>query len=106
MRRYLIFAAVAALLIIPTTPSSAAFKPCANPTIKGTPFDDFLLGTGGRDVIRAYSGDDVIYGLGGGDVICGNRGNDRIKGENHATTFAYGGGGRDTCIQVSFERAC
>jgi Ca2+-binding RTX toxin-like protein len=52
-------------------PASAAASQCNQEriTIQGTPGDDRLRGTSGRDVIDGGRGDDKITGLGGNDVI-------------------------------------
>ncbi len=49
-------------------------------TIVGTPGDDRLVGTPGRDVIAGLAGDDRVLARGGGDVVCGGAGRDRLQG--------------------------
>lgn len=58
------------------------------PTIVGTPEDDVLRGSSGRDVISGLGGDDIIIGRSGGDSLCGGAGNDVVNG----------GGGRDAIV--------
>lgn len=54
--------------------------PCNNPTIVGTPLDDFIKGTRGIDIIDGLAGNDRIRGKKGNDIICGGEGNDKIRG--------------------------
>ncbi|MBA2692155.1 MAG: hypothetical protein H0U65_06640 [Rubrobacter sp.] len=66
-------------------------RPRTNPnacTIVGTPGNDILRGTPGRDVICGGAGNDIIKGMGGNDVLRGGPGNDIL----------YGGGGNDTLL--------
>lgn len=75
-------------------------------TITGTPGNDDLRGTAGRDVICGFGGNDRIRGLGGNDVIRGGGGNDRLFGGNGSDRIEggpgndalYGERGRDTLI--------
>jgi len=64
------------------------------PTIVGTPGDDVISGTSGRDVIVGLGGNDVIRGGNGDDVICGGLGNDTIAGDN-GDDVVLGGYGDD-----------
>jgi Ca2+-binding RTX toxin-like protein len=80
------------------------------PTIVGTPGDDRLRGTDGRDVIHALGGVDDVTGGRGNDLIClgdggsepseilevarGGSGDDRISGGPGADV-GYGGPGAD-----------
>jgi hypothetical protein len=52
---------------------------------KGDNFNNMLVGTAGRDLIKGRGGDDVLDGLNGNDRIFGGDGNDTI----------FGGGGKD-----------
>lgn len=75
-------------------------------SIEGTPADDFIVGSGGRDtisagygndVVCAGEGDDVIYGGGMGDDLHGQGGNDSIFGELLDDEL-YGEAGRDLLV--------
>lgn len=55
---------------------------CSHPNILGTPGDDVLRGTEGRDVISGGGGNDTIRGRAENDVICGGPGNDTLIGGN------------------------
>jgi hypothetical protein len=63
--------------------------PC---TIEGTPGDDDITGTIGKDVICGEGGNDTISGLGGSDVIITGAGNDHIDGGTGNDTILSGGG--------------
>ena len=56
--------------------------------------DGAIVGTPGRDIIRAGPGDDVIFGGGGNDIICGGGGDDRIFGQG-GWDILIGNGGDD-----------
>ena len=58
-------------------------------TTVGTPGNDLLVGTPGKDVIRTFAGNDTVVGSDGNDLICTNSGadvvnagagNDKVKG--------------------------
>jgi Ca2+-binding RTX toxin-like protein len=49
-------------------------------TIEGTPSDERLEGTDGRDVIHSLAGDDEIRGVGKRDVVCAGGGADVVTG--------------------------
>ncbi|MGZ8578239.1 MAG: calcium-binding protein [Actinomycetota bacterium] len=68
--------------VLVATPVSAATPRCFDrkATIVGTPGNDQLRGTPGRDVIVGKAGDDTIRGLKGADWVCGGGGNDTIAG--------------------------
>ncbi|HEV3407296.1 MAG TPA: hypothetical protein VG079_01300 [Gaiellaceae bacterium] len=68
--------------------------PSTDCTIVGTPGDDLLTGTAGRDVICGLGGDDRIRGGAGNDVLRGGDGGDRLLGHAGRDTLS-GGGGRD-----------
>ena len=104
MRRWLIVLVLLVPFLAPVPSSALNFHPCHGATIEGTRFSDFLVGTGGRDVIRGREGNDTILGLGGGDVICGNAGNDTILGQD-GSDFGYGAGGADRC-NTEHSRSC
>jgi len=46
----------------------------------GSAFDDFLVGTDDRNVLRGGNGKDVLYGLGGDDELEGGAGGDTLDG--------------------------
>jgi Ca2+-binding RTX toxin-like protein len=74
-------------------------------TITGTPQDDELTGTKGRDVIATLGGDDRVDGLTGDDLLCGGGGDDKLTGRAGDDLLRGGRGddvlrgqpGRDTC---------
>lgn len=75
-------------------------RACRNPegnpnVIVGTPGNDVLRGTNGRDIICGAGGDDVISARGGADLVVGNRGDDVIGGGGGRDNLA-GNGGNDT----------
>jgi Ca2+-binding RTX toxin-like protein len=51
----------------------------------GTPFGDYMVGTGLRNIFRSAGGNDRMWGHGGNDVLHGGEGNDTM----------YGGAGND-----------
>jgi len=65
--------------------------------IKGTKFNDTLLGTSKSDKIDGKRGSDVIYGNGGNDRLEGNDGNDVIVGGTGKDEID-GGKGFDTAV--------
>ncbi len=65
------------------------------PTRVGTPANDVINATAGRDIIVALGGSDTINGNDGDDVICGGDGVDTINGGNGADAVD-GGPGNDT----------
>jgi RTX calcium-binding nonapeptide repeat (4 copies) len=80
-----------------STPSTPAAATCngVSATHTGTPGDDRIIGTEGRDVIDGLAGDDYIEGLGGDDLICGGEGRNYLGGNNGAAIM-YGGEGIDS----------
>jgi len=86
MRTVLVFAALAALLIVGTalaaTPEEGDGPRChgRKAVIAGTDGPDVIRGTPGRDVIAGGKGDDVIFGSLGNDLICGGPGTDQLHG--------------------------
>lgn len=79
----LVAALVAAAVLAPIQPASAAPKPTCQgepATIVGTADGERLMGTSGPDVIVARGGDDVVHGRGGDDLICGGDGADALRG--------------------------
>ena len=65
--------------------------------IVGTPWDDVLTGTGGKNIICGLEGNDTLSGLGGKDVLVGGDGNDTLRGGNGKDTLE-GDGGTDVLI--------
>jgi hypothetical protein len=49
-------------------------------TVLGSPGDDRLVGTSGRDLLVGGDGDDVLVGRGGVDLLCGGPGDDILRG--------------------------
>jgi RTX calcium-binding nonapeptide repeat (4 copies) len=71
----------------------------------GTPGDDVILGTGGRDRVASGEGDDLLCGRGGRDRLESGGGDDNMNGGAGADRLSGGGGddrlrggrGRDHC---------
>jgi Ca2+-binding RTX toxin-like protein len=63
--------------------------------IVGTPWDDTLTGTGGRDVICGLEGNDTLNGLQGKDVLAGGDDDDTLNG-GAGKDLLLGGEGNDT----------
>ena len=64
--------------------------------IKGSAFDDRLLGNGAPNRIEAGPGRDLMRGRGGADVLLGGKGRD----------VAYGGPRKDVCRSVAVAYSC
>ena len=62
--------------------------------VRGSNFNDVILGSAGRNIILAGDGDDIVNTNGGNDVIHGEGGDDQLVGSDSAETF-YGGDGAD-----------
>jgi Ca2+-binding RTX toxin-like protein len=62
---------------------------------RGTPGDDVLDGTEGRDFIYARAGNDTVSGLGGSDFLFGQSGNDTVAGGD-GRDFMWGGSEDDS----------
>ncbi|MEM9063573.1 MAG: M10 family metallopeptidase C-terminal domain-containing protein [Pseudomonadota bacterium] len=62
--------------------------------VRGSNFNDVILGSAGRNIILAGAGDDIVNTNGGNDVVHGEEGEDQLIGSNAAETF-YGGEGAD-----------
>ena len=81
-RRSSVLALMAAMLVLPMSPSQAdpASLECnaSVATIMGTDGDDDLTGTDGPDVVWLGAGDDVFHGLGGGDQMRPGTGKNQI----------------------------
>jgi Ca2+-binding RTX toxin-like protein len=63
--------------------------------IFGTPGDDTLTGTDGRDFIFGKAGNDTIDGLPGSDFLFGNAGDDSVVGGD-GVDYVWGGSGNDS----------
>lgn len=65
--------------------------------IDGTRWDDRLVGTFGRDIIRGKAGDDTIRGKAGDDKLLGGRGDDTVSGDA-GNDIIDGGPGEDLLL--------
>jgi Ca2+-binding RTX toxin-like protein len=63
--------------------------------IHGTPGDDVLTGTEGRDFIFGKAGNDTIDGLAGSDFLFGQAGDDSVMGGD-GVDYSWGASGNDT----------
>ena len=61
---------------------------------RGSNFDDYIVGSTGRNQILAQEGDDIVFTTGGNDVVWGEGGDDQLIGSSAGETF-YGGTGAD-----------
>ncbi|HYQ78285.1 MAG TPA: calcium-binding protein [Solirubrobacterales bacterium] len=88
MRKVVVLAALAALLIVGTALGAAPADEAEDvprchgrkAEIVGTDGDDVIRGTPERDVIQAGKGDDVVFASLGNDLICGGPGSDQLHG--------------------------
>jgi Ca2+-binding RTX toxin-like protein len=88
MRKVVVLAVLAALLIVGTALGAAPAEEAEDAPrchgrkaeIVGTDGDDAIRGTPERDVIQAGKGDDVVFGSLGNDLICGGPGTDQLHG--------------------------
>jgi Ca2+-binding RTX toxin-like protein len=86
MKKLVVLAALAALLIVGTAPAAVPGEEgdlrChgREAEIAGTDGDDVVRGTPERDVIAGGKGDDVIFASLGNDLICGGPGTDQLHG--------------------------
>jgi Ca2+-binding RTX toxin-like protein len=62
--------------------------------INGSPNDDVLIGTAGKNEINGQNGNDTISGLGGDDKLHGDGDNDIVSG-NNGDDLAFGDDGDD-----------
>jgi len=76
--------------------------------LRGSSFDDVIVGDGGANVLIGSSGDDEIYGRGGDDTLVGDNGDDLLDGGSGANDRLIGGPGTaDRCINGSYiDRSC
>jgi Ca2+-binding RTX toxin-like protein len=56
----------------------------------GDAFDDWLIGAGGNDTLRAHDGNDALLGFGGNDDLSGGAGDDIIDGGTGADSIDGG----------------
>jgi len=81
-------------------------SPC---TIRGTKYDDLLVGTDGPDVICGFGGNDEIHSGLGDDTVFGGDGNDRIYASagndviygQAGVDYIYGSAGNDRILGQS-----
>lgn len=78
-------------------PTTGLPMPVTHP---GTPGNNTLNGTGGRDFMMGHRGDDTVRGLGEADVLIGGQGNDILEG-GPAADRLDGGRGEDTASYAS-----
>ena len=98
--RHLPVALAAAVAMLAVDARAADARPSCGgkkATIVGSPGNDRIKGTKGRDVIVARGGKDRIFGKLSKDIICGGPGNDVIFGGLNKDTI-YGGGGNDYLV--------
>ena len=88
MSRALVFALVTGVAALGAASGAQAA------TISGTPGNDVIRGTQGRDTIRTFSGNDIVYGGGGDDVVDTGPGRDVARGQS-GDDFIEGGDDRD-----------
>ncbi len=62
--------------------------------MKGTAFNDRLLGDNGNNIIRGFTNQDALAGRGGNDVLVGDTGNDILTGGT-GDDLLFGGNGFD-----------
>jgi hypothetical protein len=63
-------------------------------TVLGSPSDDRLVGTPGRDLLVGGGGDDALIGRGGADLLCGGAGDDIMRA-GRGDDILIGAAGRD-----------
>lgn len=73
--------------------------------VKGTPFDDSIIGSGGGNTLDGFGGNDSLTGGLGNDTLLGGDGNDILQGTTDAPTVSSneqdvltGGSGSDRFI--------
>jgi Ca2+-binding RTX toxin-like protein len=89
VQRILVFSFAVAAYVLAIAPAASAAR------LIGTPGDDVLAGTDGRDLVFGRAGDDAIAGNGGSDLLFGQRGSDSVSGDGERD-LAWGGQGSDT----------
>ena len=70
-------------------------------TLRGNDGDDLLEGGGGADSMRGNEGNDTLYGGDGNDILLGNEGNDTLIGGAGDDTLD-GGEGADTFVVTEY----
>ena len=81
-------------------PRCAGKRPTIPPRVgkaQGSARGDVIVGTPGRNVIRARGGNDTVCGLGGNDILLGGPGRDRLLGQGGRDALR-GGPGRDRLV--------
>jgi Ca2+-binding RTX toxin-like protein len=73
--------------------------------LMGTPFSDYIVGSGGNETIYGGGGGDVILGAGGDDSLFGGADGDHLDGGPGSNTLD-GGPGSDHCASPSPGTAC
>jgi hypothetical protein len=73
-------------------------------TIVGTPGDDHLTGTPGRDVIVGLKGDDRVVGRGGRDLVCAGPGKDKVRARDGTSETVRCGPGDDVAVTDRGDR--
>jgi Ca2+-binding RTX toxin-like protein len=103
MKKVVVLAALAALLIVGTALGAAAAAETEDvprchgrqADIVGTDGDDVIRGTPERDVIWGGKGDDIIFSSLGNDLICGGPGTDEMHGGRGNDEVDGGAGDED-----------
>jgi Tol biopolymer transport system component len=73
--------------------------------LEGTDRRDVIRGTEKGDLVDAGAGNDIVDGHRGSDVIDGGAGNDRLRAQDRAVDYVFGGPGRDVAwIDAKLDR--
>ena len=72
-----------------------------NDVLKGTVWDDYIVGLEGNDVLYGYSGNDYFETSVGNDTVYGGDGDDYILGESGGDDVLYGQAGNDVIRVIS-----
>ena len=83
-----------ALLLLPALVIALAAPAAASTHVVGTPGDERIVGTDGRDWIQAHGGDDRVLGVAGNDLLDGGDGQDVVRG-GPGNDELHGGRGGD-----------
>lgn len=76
--------------------------------VRGGGGPDLLIGGGGKDLLAGQAGDDFVFGEAGDDRLAGGRGKDRLMG-GRGRDAMDGGRGKDVCVggkQPDTARRC
>lgn len=65
--------------------------------VRGSDWDDYIVGSDKFNVLRGLGGNDTLIGLGGADTLIGGKGNDELRG-NYGADKLFGGPGNDTLV--------